>query len=80
MSVNSITSAFAGYAQRLTGGGSTSAAALQEATETHAQTLKEAHNGDRVAMKRLQHQRQQQEESQPSAADPGKGVQVDQKA
>ena len=91
MSVSSITSAFSNYAQKVTGGSSAggsqaaTAGALQEATETKAQTAKEAKNGDRVAVRKL-HQLQQKEDQQQAqtesapATEPGKGDQVDTKA
>ncbi len=84
MSVSSVTNAFASYAQQTTGastaGGSNSAGAnaLQEATETKAQTAKEAQKGDRVAIKKLQ--REQQQETESGASEPGKGAKVDNKA
>jgi hypothetical protein len=84
MSIGSITSAFSNYAQQLTGSSgatpSSAASALQEATETKAQTEKEARNGDRVAVKKLQHEQQQESQDSDSSSEAGKGEQVDTKA
>ena len=85
MSISSVASAFAGYAQQVTGGASAQSSglssALQEATETKAQTTKEAQKGDRVAKAKLQREQQaQQLENQTSASEPGKGEQVDHKS
>jgi hypothetical protein len=84
MAVSGISSAFSGYVQKtLAGAGtasSTQSAALQEATETKAQTLKEAQSGDRAAIKKLsqvQSAQAQQTASQTPASEPGKGVTVD---
>jgi hypothetical protein len=83
MSVSSVTNAFASYAQKLTGSASapsSGSSALEEATETKAETTKEAQKGDRVAKALLQREQQQQQlEAPTTAAEPGKGEQVDKK-
>jgi hypothetical protein len=83
MSVGAITSAFTGYAQKATSassgaGGGTPSSALQEATETSAQTAQEARNGDRVAIKKLK--LIQNQKTHAAAPEPGKGQAVDHKA
>jgi len=90
MSVSSITRAFSNHAHQVTGGSSagggqsSAAAALQEAMETKAQTAKEARNGDRVAIKRLQRLNQQQQQQQSDTpvapSETAKGKQVNTKA
>jgi hypothetical protein len=91
MSISAVTNAFASYAQNVTGttGGKTTAganaavssasSALQEATETAAQTKKEAAHGDHVAKAKLAHEAQQQEAA-AAASEPGKGKLVDKAA
>ena len=87
MSTSAVTSVFANYAQAVTGGrstgGSTStSSALQEASETPAQTAKEAQAGDPVAkvkLRKAQLAKQQQADNAP-ATEPGKGMAVDHKA
>ena len=84
MAVAAITQAFAQYAQKTTGGSTSSASsasAEQEASETLATTKSEAAHGDRQAKIKLAkiQQRQPQAESAP-ASEPGKGVAVDKKA
>jgi len=84
MSVSAVTNAFSKYAQAVTGGSTTAAtaananSALQEATETAAQTKKEAAAGDHVAKAKLAHAQQVQQQQQ--AAEPGKGRIVDKAA
>ena len=93
MSISAVTNAFANYAQNVTGttgGGKTTAganaavssasSALQEATETVAQTKKEAAHGDRVAKAKLAHQAQQQQQESAPAPEPGKGTILDKAA
>jgi hypothetical protein len=84
-SASAITSVFANYAQKVTGAASplsssapAQSSALQEASETPAQTLKEAHNGDQTAKIKLQQQQKQQTQAAPSET--GKGEVVDHKA
>ena len=77
MSISAVTSAFANYAQAVTGGSTGTSSALQEATETPAQTAKEAHAGDRVAKAKLA--KEQHADNTP-ATEPSKGAAVDQKA
>ena len=81
MSVSGISKDLSSYVQQVVSSGSpvnTLAAAAQEATETKAQTLKEAQKGDRVAIKKLQREQQQQTQSS-SVSEPGKGDAVDAK-
>ena len=65
MSVSSITQAYSQYAQQAATTGSPGgtqasvAAAVQEANESKATTVREAKNGDRVAIRKLQRQGQQ---------------------
>ena len=82
MTVSSITSSFSSYTQKVTGGSSSGkqsagAAALQEASETQAQTAKEARNGDSVAIQKLA--RLQQQQAEAGTSEPGKGQVVDKK-
>ncbi len=86
MSISAVTSAFAAHAQQVVSGTSTPAdpnsakALAQEATETQAQTLKEAQNNDPVAKRKLaklQAQHQQQQAPAAKASEPGKGTSVD---
>jgi hypothetical protein len=57
-------------------------AAQQEATETAAQTAQEARNGDRTAMRKLQHLQSQKQQPADTAQSEGldKGRVVDQHA
>jgi hypothetical protein len=88
MPVNAVTNAFSNYAQKVVGGSSggstppSTSAALQEAMETKAQTAKEARNGDRVAIRKLQRieQQNQQAQDESSTSAPDKGIAIDQKA
>ena len=90
MSVSAITSAFSNYAQSVVGttsagpasAASASSSAMQEATETVAQTKKEAAHGDRVAKAKLAHEQQQQQQQQASTgpSEPGKGALIDKAA
>jgi hypothetical protein len=85
MSVNGISELFSSYVQQVVSSGTSqpnaAAAATQEATETKAQTLKEAQKGDRQAIKKLQREQQAQQQTESSGAtEPGKGEGVDAKA
>ena len=84
MSISAVTSAFAAHAQQVVSGPSAPAnpnsakALAQEATETQAQTLKEAQNNDPVAKRKLAKlEAQQQQAAPPNALEPGKGAAVD---
>lgn len=62
MTVNAIANAVAGYVQKITTGsqGSGQSAAIQEATETPAVTMKEAAHGDIQAIRKLAQEQQAQ--------------------
>ncbi|MDP9174929.1 MAG: hypothetical protein M3O30_13855 [Planctomycetota bacterium] len=81
--LSSVTAAFAKLAEQTTGGSGASSSngnALQEATETKAQTTKEARAGDRVAKAKLQKLEAAQTAKNDSGAnEPGKGTAVDKK-
>jgi hypothetical protein len=75
MSVSAVTNVFSSYAQAITGstGGApstaaSSASALQEASETTAQTKTEAAHGDKVAKAKLLRQQQHAATSAPASA------------
>jgi len=75
MSISGITKDLSSYVKGVVSSGASPtsvAAAAQEATETKAQTLKEAQKGDRVAIKKLQHE-QEQEQAQ-SISQSGDGI------
>ena len=78
-----ISSAAASYVAKITGSGSTQNTAsnsiVQEATETPAQTLKEAASGDKVAIAKLAKE-QKANQAQVSVSEPGKGEQIDKTA
>jgi uncharacterized membrane protein (DUF106 family) len=61
MAVNAIASVTAAYVQKASGGsqGSAQSAAVQEATETAAVTMKEAARGDMQAVRKLAKQQMQ---------------------
>lgn len=88
MAIAAVTQAFSQYAQKTTGTTSSSsstasstASAQQEASETLATTKQEAAKGDRQAkLKLAKLQQNQPQESSAPASEPGKGVEVDQKA
>ena len=77
-----ISSAAASYVAKVTGSGSTQNTAsnsiVQEATETPAQTLKEAASGDKIAIAKLA--KEQATQAQVSASELGKGEQIDKTA
>jgi hypothetical protein len=87
MSVSPIGSHLASAAQRVASGNSASAssaksavaAAVEEANESKATTIKEAQNGDRVAQQKMRalEAKQQQQTAPPKASEPGKGSSVD---
>ncbi len=86
MSVSAIGAALVNASQRIASGGGSSSAttvssAAQEATESAAQTAKEAQHGDPIAKKRLVQlqakQLQEQQAEQPKPSEPGKGESVD---
>jgi vacuolar-type H+-ATPase subunit E/Vma4 len=85
MAVNGISKYFSAYVQQVVSSGTSqqpnaAAAATQEATETKAQTLKEAQNGDRQAIKKLQREKQAQQQTESSSiSESGKGAGVDAK-
>ena len=79
-----ISSAAASYVAKVTGSVSstqniTSYDAVQEATETPAQTLQEAASGDTVAIAKLAEE-QKASQAQVSVSEPGKGGQIDKMA
>jgi hypothetical protein len=85
MSVSPVNNSIAAYAQRVTSGStspsSSMAAAVQEAIETPDVTAKEARAGDKVAIRKLQQEKQaQQQASQTSTQEPGKGTRLDKAA
>ena len=83
MPVSSIGASLIASAQNVASGGSGStnsaAAAAQEATETKAQTMKEAQAGDPVARRKLakmEAQEAQQEEQQSAPSESGTGTSI----
>jgi len=84
MSVSAVTNSFATYAQKVVSGGTSKtdplAAAVQEATESQATTIKEAQSGDPIARRKLlklQAQEQQDQAAHAKPVEPGKGSAVD---
>jgi hypothetical protein len=75
-----ISSAAASYVAKVTGSVSNTpsiaSSAVQEATETSAQTMKEAASGDRIAIAKLAKE-QQAAQAQVTVSQPGKGEQID---
>ena len=79
-----ISSAAASYVAKVTGSVSSTQnttinSIVQEATETPAQTLKEAASGDEVAIAKLAKE-ERANQAQVSVSEPGKGVQIDKTA
>jgi hypothetical protein len=83
--VSSIGTAFVAAANKVSSGSvsPTVSAAIEEANESKATTVKEAQNGDPVAKRKLQKlqaaQQQQQQEAAPPT-EPGKGAAIDKAA
>jgi hypothetical protein len=73
MSIEAVRNTFANYAQQVTGGSSTQlttkpSSAVEEASETTAQTVQEARNGDPVAKLKLKKLEQQQAQNQQTSS------------
>ena len=79
-----MSSAAASYVAKVAGSVSSSQCTpsynpVQEATETPAQTMKEAASGDRVAIAKLAKE-EKAAEAQVTVSEPGKGEQIDKTA
>jgi hypothetical protein len=86
MSTSGITSLVSGYVKGVTAvppAANAGPEQVPEAPKSRATTVKEAHGGDPVALRKLRHEEQmakQQQAVRSGASEPGKGSTVDQPA
>jgi len=81
--VSSIGASLIASANQVSSGGSAASsvsAAVAEANESKATTIKEAQAGDRVAKRKLQALQAKQQAEEVKASEPGKGEQLDHEA